>query len=197
MSRLAPEDSELLGACLRGDKSAWDLFIERYSKLVYWSIWKALEKSPAPDRHEACREAFQDFFKRILEPTRMRQLAAATSPRKYLQVMAGRLVFERFRRADVIARLEVPSALVEEPELLADPKEEMVRSERAAILEGVLGSLKPNERTCLELFYLEGFSYLEIAGRLGLTDEAVSSILRRTKEKAKEKLKKRGLDSDS
>lgn len=182
---------------MRGDKSAWDLFVDRYSKLVYWSIWKALEKSPAPDRHEACREAFQDFFRRVLEPARLRQLAGASSPRKYLQVMAGRLVFERFRRADVVSKLEVSSASVKESELSSDTEEERTRSERAVILEGVLGSLKPNERACLELFYLEGRSHPEIASRLGLSHEAVSSTLRRTKEKVREKLKKRGLDGES
>ena len=180
---------------MRGEKRAWDEFVDRYSKFVYWSIWKALETSGVSDKEEVCRETFQELFRRILERPRLEKLATASSPRKYLQVTATNLVLERFRRAGSSVRFEVSAE--EEAGQASDPggspQEQAVLNERRAVLDKVLGRLKPKERTCLELHYLDGKTHQEISGLLGLPLHTVSSIVRRTLEKLRERLRKKGM----
>lgn len=190
---MAPDDAEILQGCLRGDKKAWDAFVDRYSRLVYWSIWKALGSSAAPDKEDVCREVFQEFFRRILEPSRLEKLSRAQSLRKYLQVTAGHLVLERFRRAGALGRVEVSGLSDEADALTGNPGGEASLAERRRILESVLAALKPNERTCLEMHYLDGHTHREIAGLLGLPQDTVSSLLRRTKDKVRERLEGKGL----
>jgi RNA polymerase sigma-70 factor, ECF subfamily len=190
---LGPDDADLLKGCLRGEKRAWDAFVDRYSKLVYWSIWKVLENRRVNDREDLCREVFQDFFRRILEPARMERLAAASSARKYVQVTAANLVSERLRRSQAAGRFELPeeAAQAAVSETVSD---DALQNERRTLLEKVLAGLKPRERTCLELHYLDGKTHQEIGALLGLPQDTVSSLLRRTREKARESLKKKGLE---
>lgn len=178
---------------MRGEKSAWDAFVDRYSRLVWWSIWRALESRRVNDREDICREVFQDFFRRVLEPARMEKLAGAVSTRKYLQVTVSHLVFERLRRSSAAGRFELP-AEAGEGMFSEGGAHEAQQAERRVLLEKVLGSLKPKERACLELHYLDGKTHQEIGALLGLPQDTVSTLLRRTKEKARERLRKKGLE---
>ncbi len=45
MAGYPESDSELLSGCITGNKAAWDVFVERYSKLIYWNVRKTLEKT--------------------------------------------------------------------------------------------------------------------------------------------------------
>ncbi len=186
---MAPEDADILKGCLKGDKRAWDGFVDRYSRLIYWSIWKGLEKRSAPNKEEACREAFQEFFRRMLEPARLEKLAGVANLPKYLQVTASNIVSERFRRAGTVEKFEISGA---EAEAEAPVSDDAALAERRAALESVLGTLKPNERKCLELHYLDGHTHQEIGGILNLPQDTVSTIIRRTKDKLKERLREKG-----
>ena len=190
---MAPDDEKILSGCLRGEKRAWDDFVERYSKLVYWSIWKVLAGSRAPDKQEACREMFQEFFRRMLERPLLEKLSQAQNVPKYLEVTARHLVLERFRRSEVLERTERPDEGADSRSTAADPAEEAAQAERRTILEAVLGRLKPKERECLELHYLDGHSHQRIGELLGMPRDTVSSILLRTREKLKQRLQKRGI----
>jgi len=189
---LAPEDAEILKGCLRGDKRSWDGFVDRYSRLIYWSIWKTLEKRAVPNKEDACRETFQEFFRRALEPSCMQKLVDAADITKYLNMTVSNLVHERFRRTGTVEKFEVQEKLSEIE--TADTAEDAAQAERRHILESVLGSLKPMQRRCLELHYLDGHTHSEIANLLGLPQDTVSSTLRRAKERLKERLRERGIE---
>ena len=186
------DDAEILRGCLRGDKGAWDGFVDRYARLIYWLIWKTLETRSLPNKEEACRETFQEFFRRALEPSRLEKLAGAVNIKMYLRSSVSNLVSERFRRLGTIEKFEVAqeSAECEAAESLDDP----VLSERRDILESVLGALKPSDRKCLELHYLDGHTHQEIGNILGLPQDTVSSILRRAKDKLRERLRAKGIE---
>ncbi len=192
MSRLAPDDAEILRGCLRGDKRAWDGFVDRYSRLIYWSIWKKLETRALPNKKEACRETFQEFFRRALEPSLLQKIAGAENIKRYLHVSVSNLVSERFRRRGTVEKFEVSDESAEAE--ASEFSDEAVLSERRAILESVLGTLKPDQRKCLELHYLDGHTHQEIANILGLSQDTVSSILRRAKDKLRERLRAKGIE---
>ena len=122
----------------------------------------------------------------------MQKLVDAIDITKYLNMTVSNLVHERFRRAGTVEKFEVSEDLSEIG--AADIAEDAAQTERRHILESVLGSLKPLQRSCLELHYLDGHTHSEIANLLGLPQDTVSSILRRAKEKLKERLRKKGLE---
>ena len=37
-------EKDILNACIRGDKEAWDAFVEKYTNLIYHTVHKALKK---------------------------------------------------------------------------------------------------------------------------------------------------------
>ena len=122
----------------------------------------------------------------------MQKLVDAANITKYLQVTASNLVRERFRRTGTVQKFEVSEDLMETEAV--DTAEDAVLTERRTILEEVLGTLKPDQRKCLELHYLDGHTHAEIANLLGLPQDTVSSILRRAKEKLKERLRAKGIE---
>ncbi len=73
----------------------------------------------------------------------------------------------------VVESLEAPST--DEPETAAR------RSELIAMVQMALDQLPARYADALELKYLEGFSSKDIAGRLGIGDEAVQSLLARAR----------------
>ena len=67
-------------------------------------------------------------------------------------------------------------------------------AERERILGEVFSQLPPRERECFELHYLDGLTHRQIGERLGLPQDTVSTVLRRTKERLREILRQRGLE---
>jgi RNA polymerase sigma-70 factor, ECF subfamily len=191
-------DDEILGGCLRGEKPAWETFVERYSKLVWWSAWKALEGRRSGDKQDLCREVFQEFFRRAMEPAALEKFRQARHLPKYLQATAMHLTYELLRRAGVRDRSGIPLDLAPEAEQAAgreeDPREQASSAERRAVLASVLNALSPKERACLEMHYLDGNTHKEIGEILGLPQDTVSTILRRTKDKVREELRKKGIE---
>lgn len=59
----------------------------------------------------------------------------------------------------------------------ADPVRLVLRAERARAIRRLLGTLDDTCRTALHQFYVEGLSYLQMAGRLGIATNTVGSRL--------------------
>lgn len=166
--------------------------MDRYSRLIYWSIWKKLETRALPNKEDACRETFQEFFRRALEPSRLQKIAGAANIKRYLHISVSNLVSERFRRSGTIEKFEVSEEFAENE--TDESTDDASLSERRAILESVLGTLKPSQRKCLELHYLDGHTHQEIGNILGLPQDTVSSILRRAKDTVRERLRAKGIE---
>lgn len=191
------KDTELIQGCLEGRKGSWDIFVERYSRLVYWSIWKTLERQNVPDKEELCREVFQDFFERVLERARLERLLAAENLRNYIQSIVCHLVFDRLRHASRRGRSESPLEVLdlETPAGTGGPDAGEIAANRE--LEGVLRSaveaLSAKEKACVELCYVDGRTHREIGLLLNMPQDTVSTILRRAKERLRETLKEKGI----
>ncbi|MBI4352559.1 MAG: sigma-70 family RNA polymerase sigma factor [Candidatus Omnitrophica bacterium] len=200
-------DGELVAGCIRGEKASWDLFVERFSKLVYWSIQRTLAGGSWKKRTEVIDEIFQEFFKKLLEKETLRKVRQADNVGSFLVVMACRNTLDMLKS---LSRREkrmttLPSGAEEEevlPEPLyavagrdpTNPAEEAVLRETGTLMEEVLSQLSTKERACLELHYLDGRTHEEAGLILGLPHDTVSTIIRRTREKLKKKCLEKGLD---
>ena len=188
-------DQELIAGCLRGEAAAWDLFVERFAKLVHWSIRKSFDYSPPGGREEFCREVFQDFFQQLIDKNELSKLREVRNLRRFLVVMASHLALDRLKSLSRHAKKMRPAEDLlpsEEETVLSNVKDGQDITDRDEILNGSLQDLSVKERACLEFFVVEGKTASQVGLILGIPENTVHSIVRRTKEKLKDKLIKRG-----
>ena len=202
-----PDDQTLIAGCLRGDKKSWDCFVEKFSKLIYWGIWRILDKSRHAGNKEVCAEVFQEIFARLLEKRELEKVRESAHLSRFLSVMTCHATLDKIKalsRQDARSVSLEESALVSEDkdadvplsslmDVSADPSEKAAGNERDLLIGEALKSLSPKERACVEFYYLEEKTHEEIAGLLGLAVNTVSSILRRSKDKLKERFGAAGL----
>jgi RNA polymerase sigma-70 factor, ECF subfamily len=201
---MALEDEELVSACLEGRKEAWDEFVGRFSKLIYWSITRTVEKQPFGGVEELCEEVFQEVFRKLLEKEELSKLRDAKNIRKFLSVIACHAAMDklkslgRYERKNVSPDLgslfpdgdEIPASLGLEHE---SPADLVLSREKDALIEETLGGLSPKERSCVEMHYLDGRTHQEIGVVLGLSQDTVSTVIRRAKDKLRKDFLKKGL----
>ncbi len=182
-------DEDLISGCLEGKKRSWDVFVQRFSKLVYWSIQRTLEGTAYKGRRDLYEEVFQELFTRLIEKQELQRLREIKSVRKFLSVMACHMTWDRVRH---LSRLEKKRVSIHEdfsdldgdfpmtaPADLADSRE------KQHLISEALGQLSLKERSCVELHYVDGKTHHEISLILGFSQDTVSTIIRRTKEKLK------------
>jgi hypothetical protein len=63
---MTEQEKTLIAGCVRGEKAAWDEFVEQYSKLVYHTIRKTASLYHVELRDEAVDDLFQEFFHSLL-----------------------------------------------------------------------------------------------------------------------------------
>ena len=188
-------DRELVAACLRGDTAAWGSFVERFGKLIHWSIQRSVGRMPPGGRREFCREVFQDFFQRLLDKKELSKLKEAAHVRKFLSVMACHLALDRLkaltRSAKNTRAMEDLSGQEEAPGG-AFPEDQPDWEEICGVS---LRELPPKERVCLEFFLLEGKTAQEIGRLLGMSENSVHYVVKRCKEKIRAKLVEGGYEA--
>ena len=194
-------DPELISGCVEGKKRSWDEFVRRFSRLIYWSIHRALDASPFGGRADLVEEIFQEVFLRLVQKEELSKLREASSIRKFLTVMACHAAMDKMKS---LSRFEkrtlLPSQEADESRPADEPwtgiaetsTDGPVKNEERVILEDVLEELSPKERACFEFHHLDGKTHKEIGEILGLPQDTVSTILRRSKAKLQERLRQKG-----
>ncbi len=184
-------DSELIHACIRKDKKAWDLFVESFSKLIYWNIRKVFAAYAFVNREELVQEVFQQVFERLIEKEELKKLQNSQSLRKFISVMAAHAALDR---AKALGRFEkrVVSGEIPEATTAETPASVASANETTELIESVLNELSVRERTCVEFYYFNELTSREIGNILDITEDAVSAVVRRAKEKIRAGLTERG-----
>ena len=183
-------DGELVLGCLRGEAASWEMFVDRFARLVHWSIRRALEGTPFKARADLCEDIFQEFFKRLIERGELSRLRETVNVRKFLSVSAIHLTLDRVKS---LSRYE-KSFKAETVCLSEDPGKDAARHEALFLVQAVVEDLDEKERVCLELHYLDGKSHREIGEILALPQDTVSTVIRRTREKMRQRLLEKGLE---
>ena len=180
----------MISGCLTGDKKSWDVFVERFSKLIYWAIRQSLVGTGFDQREELADEIFQEVFARILEREELEKLRESTSIRKFLTVIACNMTTNKVRG---LTRFEKRSSVLGEDIPLADQGSSAEQKETDVLVAEVLDELEEREQTCLELHYLNGKTHQEIGVILDLPQTTVANIIWRTRERLKERFTEKGL----
>lgn len=75
----------------------------------------------------------------------------------------------------------------EAPDSGADPYERMMQRDRVEQIRRIIDSLPEKQRSCMQLRDIEGKSYKEIAGVLGMTEEQVKVNIFRARQAVKQR----------
>jgi len=172
-----------------GDPEAWTEFIARYRRLIYSAIHRANERFGAGWDEITMEEVFEDVLYKLLRHNG--RALAAWEGRCRFETWVYRIVrnacVDRLRKASRRNAREVTTEHdPDRGEREALPMEEGARRDlRISLEQAISRSLDDREAIAIRLIYFEGFTYREVAERLGTTIGAMSGVVYRALKKLK------------
>lgn len=181
---------KIIEGCLNKDKKSWDIFVQRYSKLIYWAIRKRLAVSSFESSQDDIDCIFQEVFVSILNGGKLFQLKDIKTIATWLAVIASNKTVDFMR-----CKIKEGKRLVIEMPVLKDDKfeEELYKRDLLNVLGNIIDTLPIKEKIVISLNLIEDRTHKEIAEITTMPVNTVSTIIARTKEKVKKGLEKMGL----
>lgn len=170
-------DAALVGRLRAGDSGAFRLLVERHVSLV-----TTLARRMLKDDAEAQDVAQEAMLRLWRSATNLELGPGGLKP--WLRRVASNLCIDRVRSGQrVVVTDEVPE--VAEP---ATQMTDLEDRELAARVDAAMKALPERQRLALTLFHHEGLSQIEVGGVMGISDEAVESLLARARRALKASL---------
>ena len=175
------DDAVLLAASAANDPNAFRLLVDRHLGIAL-----AIARRMLRDDAEA-EDIAQEALLRLWRGAGSIDVAAlgASGVRPWLRRVVSNLCIDRIRasrRTDVTD--EVPEQIEPATQVLG-----LTDAELAARVEQALQRLPERQRLALTLFHYQGLSQIEVGDVLGVSDEAVESLLARARRSLKADLK--------
>lgn len=175
---VASDECSLVRATGSGDAVAFRTLVDRHLAGLVGVARRILR-----DDAEA-EDVVQEAFLRLWRSAASLEVGSA-GVRPWVRKVVSNLCIDRVRaRAKVTVTDAVPEQ-VDAPRQLASLEAEELRLR----VDGALKALPERQRLALTLFHFEGMSQIEIGAELGVSDEAVESLLARARRQLKTALK--------
>lgn len=178
------DEEEVLAGCLAGDESAWRTLIIRYENMVY-SIARRVAGGAAAD-------AAQETFLRVFRKLHTFRRGAKFSSWLY-RVAYNAAVDVAHKRGALADPPDEEDSFPEKAYEGPGPDDLAASAEEAALAREALKAVRPEYRQVLELYYLFGKSYEEVAAVTGLPLGTVKSHIHRGKAAVLNELARRGV----
>lgn len=185
-------DKDLLDALRRGQNSAWEELVNRYLRLVHFVVRRTLAGYSGGRADEDVEDITHDLFQFLVKDN-YRALGTIEAPydlKAWLAITARRRAIDFARKRKLSA---VP--LDEAREAAPATEEQAAPADRSQAVTDSLASLNPRERLLVQLFYLDGRKYREIAQITGIPMNSIGATLLRAVEKMQKYLTDRNLMS--
>lgn len=193
----AEDDIGLLNACWDMTPGAWEEFLARFGKLVYYSIHRTCQaKGQYPDQDEV-DDLFNDVLYQLLRDDckKLRQYRGyeGATVATWIRTITVRYVIDHMRskaRAPGLVNIEI-EGVTREISLanpVARPDETYADAEQDEILARAVGALGQNDRDFMDLYYYRGLDPEEIAHAMGISVKTVYSRVNRIKAKIQEQI---------
>lgn len=185
-------DKNLLISCFRGEKAAWDAFVNRFSKLIYHSIYKAFRGMNLPCDFQVTDDIYQEVFLSLFKDDyrKLKQFKGKNncSLTSWLRMIATRTVidFARKQRSPVSlddAPLNGKPLVETLPDKRELPDESLEKQEWYQLLMNLVQELPPKDRHLFELSYYQELPDSETAQIMNLSIGAVYMRKSRIKQK--------------
>ncbi|MFH1269683.1 MAG: sigma-70 family RNA polymerase sigma factor [Candidatus Omnitrophota bacterium] len=195
------DDLEFVRRCVKGDKRAWDEFVEKYSSLIYNYIHSVLKIKGYTFSQENINDLFQEIFLSLVKDN-YRKLSTFRAKNGCSLASWLRQVTINFT-IDYIRRLKPAFSLDEENEddfSLADilasdlpsAVENLSREERILHLRDCIDKLGIDDKYLLELYIHRGLSPEELRSFFKISRAAVDMRKSRIVERLRECFKGKG-----
>ena len=188
MSRSAEEDRRLLSGCLTGDRRASELFVRRFSGLIYHSVRHILTTKHIPFSNEDLEDHHNTIFLLLFE-NGCRKLSQyqgknGCSLASWLRVVAVRTVlnYERDRGINGALRQDGQTPLEnlsEEHGESPGPLALLEEVEQRRLLQETIPLLSPRERLFIKLHMEQGLPMEETASALGISIQNAYTVKHR------------------
>jgi len=202
MKETSPE--ELVEACIRGEKSAWDEFIERYAKLIYNYIYNILKIKGSSFEEEKVEDIFQGICLHLLSDN-CRRLKSFQAKNKckfstWLRTVTINYTLDFLRKEkpciSLDEQLEADYSLSQRlADLRSSPSEIMLHKDRLLRLAQKIKELDLEDRYFLELHIYRNMSLEKISGILKVSRASLDMRKRRIILKLREEFSKEGVFS--
>ena len=179
------DERDLIERCIAGREEAWSELLETYDPSIRHLARLALRSLSRPADDAEVEEVRSGVLERLLaDGSRvLRSFRWQCSFESWLRVIVRTVCVRAVRRKKLDPR-DVPA-----PAAAEAPLERLLSNERARAVKEALDALPDRERRVLTLFFIDGRSYPEIAAELGLPMGTVATVLARTREKLRARLK--------
>jgi RNA polymerase sigma-70 factor, ECF subfamily len=169
-------DATLVAAFKGGEVAAFDTLFDRYDQPIFGYIFRSVG-DPA-----LAEELTQDVFLKVF--LHLRRTAAETTFKAWIYRIATTTCIDAHRaatRRPALVRDEEALALVAD-RAAGDPEQRTIQREQRRAVHRTLDALPAHYRQALILRQLQGLSYAEIGEALGITVEAVTSLIHRARQ---------------
>jgi len=170
-----PETQNLVERIRRGERSAQVEFVNRYGRPVQ-AIATARTNDP-----EAARDICQDVLMAVLTAIQRDQVREPEKLGAFIQGTTRNLINNFLRTRERRREVDLESINV----LGVDPQIELEAQDRERLLRSVLRMFSATDQAIL-LFYFEGHTFAEIAGKVGISHAAI----RKRKERMMDQIRK-------
>lgn len=166
-------DEQLLEAYLQtSDQRQLGILYERYMPMVYGVCVKILKDSGKSE--DAVMAIFEELTRKVREHK-------VESFRGWLYVLARNFALMEWRKQQRRPTSHLaPEDMERFDDAMEDPDFELPQADRPA-LERCLERLNDHQRTCVQMFYYEDFSYKDISEKLSLELGIVRSYIQNGK----------------
>jgi RNA polymerase sigma-70 factor (ECF subfamily) len=169
-------DEALVAAFKGGDVRAFDALFARYGQPIFGYIYRSVGDPALAE--ELTQEVFLKAF------LHLRRTAAETTFKAWIYRIATTTCIDAHRaaaRRPVTVRDEEVVALMADLSQ-SDPEQRLIRIEQRRAVRRTLDALPMHYRQSLILRQLQGLSYSEIGEALGISVEAVTSLIHRARQ---------------
>ena len=176
-------DSELVHACGRGDRQAWETLVRRYERLVF-----SVARRSGLDE-EAAADVFQRVFVSLVEHLHTLQQPDRLSA--WLVTSAKRETWRVSRRAAAQRAVQAPeNDAADVADTARTAEDEVLRIEEQDLVRRAVDSLDGRCRDLMQLLFYaeEPLTYAEIAARLGIAEGSIGPIRGRCLERLRHQL---------
>ncbi len=175
-------DAELFERCRQGNRRAWELFVQRFQRLIYTIPRRAgLSDDQAADVFQIVFSRVFEYMQKISQPERIQAWLVTTAKRETIAII------NRERKTISMSTFEDDEGAqtfdIEDEGLLPDEQLEQLQLQRE--LKRALETLDPKSQEFARLVFLqdEPIPYSEVAARLGISEGSIGPTRARVLEK--------------
>ena len=175
-------EQELALGCARSDRDAQAELYTRYAAGIYALCLRYIE-----DREEA-RDLMHDAMIKAMDNFKSFKYAGEGSINAWISRIAVNMAIDRLKESSRFRPIPIELVSGSEIECTLEPDAGQVEQIPDGVLDEMIAELPPIRRTIFNMYFVDGFSHKEIAGKLGITERGSTSMMAKARASIKKAL---------